>query len=220
MTQQQELNPENFFENTGGGVGAPSASLKIVNDFVIGEIVDQAMVPKKKFGSEDIEKDSRTGKDIMQLVVILQTDQRNWHNVSKVPTDENGNAKPASEDDGRRAIYVPPFSNIHAAIGEATDKKPLRNGGKLGVKIVELKDTGKGNPLKIHAAHYEPPAAAPEGFFGGGDQQAAPAQSQPAAQQQSAPPAQQQAAPAAAPAAAPQQDPWGAPATSGEQPPF
>lgn len=214
-----ELNPENFFENTGGGMGAPSASLKIVNDFVIGEIVDQAMVPKKKFRSEDIEKDARTGKDIMQLVVVLQTDLRNWHGVSKVPTDENGREKPGSEDDGRRAIYVPPFTNIHAAVGAATGNKPLRNGGKLGIKIIELKDTGKGNPLKIHQAVYEAPAAAPEGFFGG--DQPSTQEAAPAAQEQQAPPAQSapaQEAPAAS--APPRQDPWGAPATTGEQPPF
>jgi pyruvate/2-oxoglutarate dehydrogenase complex dihydrolipoamide acyltransferase (E2) component len=213
-----DLNPENYFEHTGGGTGAPSASLKIVNDFVYGEIVDQAMVPKKVFAKDEIEKDSRTGKDIMQLVVILQTDLRNWHNVSKVPTDDKGVAKPGAEDDGRRAIYVPPFSNIHAAIGEATDKKPLRNGAKLGVKIVELKDTGKGNPLKIHVAKYEPPAAAPDGFFGG-DQAATEAAPQTAAAQ-----AEPASAPAAAaPPAAPQQDPWaapGAPAAAADQPPF
>lgn len=222
-----DLNPENYFENTGGGAGAPSASLKLVNDFVYGVIVDQAMVPQKKFGTDDVEKD-RDGKDKQQLVVILETDLRNWHGVSKVPSyptghEKAGQDKPGSEDDGRRAVYVPGFTNIHAAIGDATGQKPLRNGGKLGVKIIELRNTGKGNPLKIHQAVYEPPAAAPDGFFGGADQgqsapatQAAPAQSAPA-------PAAPTPAPEAAPAAAApvQNDPWGTPApAAGNGPPF
>lgn len=215
-----QLNPENYFENTGGGTGAPSASLKIVNDFVYGEIVDQAMVPQKKFGSDEVEKD-RDGKDKQQLVVVIQTENRNWHNVAKVPTypqghDRAGQSKDASEDDGRRAIYVPAFTNIHAAIGEATGNKALRNGGTLGVKVIELKNTGKGNPLKIHAAVYTAPAAAPEGFFGG-DQSAQPAPQQAAAPTQPQSQPAQQATPA--PVAAPQQDPWGAPASQGA-PPF
>lgn len=193
---------ESFFENTGGGVGAPSASLKVVDDFIFGEIVDQAIVDKKKFGTDEIEKDERTGENRKQLVVILQTDLRNWQGVSKVPTNEDKSQKAPSEDDGKRAVYVAPFTNIHAAVGDAVvtatgAKGPLLNGGKLGVKVVELRDTGKGNPLKIHQAVYEAPAAS-SGFFGG--EQAAPAEAAPAAE--SAPVAP------AAPAAPAQSDPW------------
>lgn len=194
---------ETFFENTGGGVGAPSASLKVVDDFVYGDIVDQAIVDKKKFASDEVEVDERTGKPRKQLVVILQTDLRNWQGVSKVPTNEDGSAKAASEDDGRRAVYVAPFTNIHAAIGAAVEdelgqKGPLANGGKLGVKIIELKDTGKGNPLKVHEAKYTAPSAS-DGFFG---------ESAPSAQE--APAATPEPTPAAAPAAPQQQDPWAA----------
>jgi hypothetical protein len=193
---------DTFFENTGGGVGAPSASLKVIDDFVFGEIVDQAIVDKKKFASDEIEKDERTGENRKQLVVILQTDLRNYQGVSKIPTNEDGSQKAQSEDDGRRAVYIAPFTNIHAAVGEAVvaatgAKGPLLNGGKLGVKIVELKDTGKGNPLKIHEAKYVAPSAS-DGFFGGGEAPAAPAT--------------EQAAPAATPAPAAsapaQSDPW------------
>lgn len=211
---------EGFFDNTGGGAGAPSAALKVVDDFIYGEVVDQALVDAKKFGTDEIERDKYTNEPIKQLAVILQTDNRNWVGVSKVPTDENGNQKAASEDDGRRAVYIKPFTNIHAAVGDAIvaangAKGPIQNGAKLGIKVVELKDTGKGNPLKIHQAKYEAPTASGGDFFGASNT-AAPAEQPPA---QQAPPAQQQAAPAAP--AAPQQDPWtGQAAGQGDKPPF
>jgi hypothetical protein len=222
-----QLNPSNYFENTGGGVGAPSAKLSAVDDFVFGEILDQAMVPLNKFGTNPPvqETDSRTGEKLFQLLVVVQTDFRNWQNVAKIPTNEQGQQKAASEDDGRRAIYVPAFSNIHAAIGEATEKKPLANGGTLGVKVIELRDTGKGNPLKIHQAKYVAPKAS-DGFFGG-DAAAAPAAQPQATQVDPAPPATQQpSAPVvqeqpAQPAAAAPSDPWGTPApAAGSGPPF
>jgi hypothetical protein len=210
-----EASVEGFFDNTGGGVGAPSASIKVPGDVVFGEVVDQALVDKKKFASDEIEHDKVTGKPIKQLVVILQTDQRDWHNVAKVPTNEDGSTKAASEDDGRRAIYVAPFTNIHAAIGDAIvaatgEKGPIRNGAKLAVKIVELKDTGKGNPLKVHAAKYEPPVASGGEFFGDSNtvgETTTGSTAQPAAAQTTPPAAE------AAPSAPVQQDPWGAPAT-------
>ena len=181
MTQ---LNPENFFEQAvGGGEGAPSAVLKALNDYVYGTIVHQQMVEAKKFGTDQTELD-RDGNKVFQLLVILETDQRNWANVSKIPlvdpTDKSKGEKAASEDDGRRAVYIKPFTNIAAAVNDAIvagtgEKGPLRNGGKLGVKVVELRDTGKGNPLKVHQAKYEPPTAAPasQDFFAGTSQASA-----------------------------------------------
>jgi hypothetical protein len=218
---------EGFFDNTGGGVGAPSAKLSKIDDFVYGEVVDQALVDKKKFGSEEIERDKKTNEPIKQLVVILQTDQRGWANVAKVPTNEDGSAKDASEDDGRRAIYVAPFTNIHAAIGDAIiaatgAKGPILNGASLGVKIVDLKDTGKGNPLKIHQAKYVAPAPKPasdNGFFG--DSNTAPAQPIDQAAAQVPPTTTAVAEQPAAPAAQPQVDPWtGQAASQGDGPPF
>jgi hypothetical protein len=199
---------DTFFENTGGGVGAPSARLSAVDDFVFGEIVDQAIVDKKKFGKDEVETD-RDGNPVKQLVVILQTDLRNWEAVSKIPTNEDGSQKAASEDDGRRAVYVAPWQNLHSAIGDAVvaetgSKGPLLNGAKLGVKIVELKDTGKGNPLKIHGAKYVAPSAS-DGFFGEsttGSNDVTPSEATQPAQQAQQPAAQATPAPAA------QQDPW------------
>lgn len=226
MTQ---LDPNNFFDQTGGGSGAPSAKLKDLDDFAYGEIVDQFMVEATDFSTKEVKKDKKTGETIYQLVIVLQTESRNWENVAKVPLkdkdDRSSGPKDLSEDDGRRAVYVEPWTNIHAAIGKAViegtgEKGPVLNGGTLGVKIVELRDTGKGNPLKIHAAKYVPPApkAASETFFQetaqtAPAQEAAPAATQPAA----APTPVQEAAPAAP---APAGDPWGTPAPSGGKPPF
>lgn len=208
MTQ---LNPQNFFAEGvgGGGSGAPGAKLKDLNDFVFGEIVDQSMAPATDFSTKQ-QKVDRNGNPIEQLVVVLQTEFRNWQGVNKIPLvdrdNPNSGPKPPHEDDGRRAVFIEPFTNIAAAVGAAITEATgdpqgfLLNGGKLGVQIFNLKDTGKGNPLKEHRAKYEAPAqtAAPVDFFGGGQQ----------VQPQSAPPAQQpvqQVAPEGPPSVAVQQ---------------
>jgi hypothetical protein len=205
-------NPETFFDNIGGS-GAPSAKLSDVEDFVMGEVVDQFMAPAMEFGKDVQKKDAKTGEPIEQLVIVLQTDQRNWDGVARIPKvdkdDRSSADKPASDDDGRRALYVEPWTNIHAAIGaavrEANGKPgPVLNGATLGVKVTQLKDTGKGNPLKIHAAKYVAPAApsASEEFF---DKTA----ETPAADEPKAEPKQETAP------AEPAKDPWGAPQPSG-----
>lgn len=167
-------NPDSFFDDSVRS-GAPSVRLSDINDGVVGEIVDQFMTEKKKFGSDEVEKDSKTGEPIQQLVVILQTELRNWQRVSKVPLidpkDKSKGEKPASEDDGKRAVYIPPYTNIHSAVGRATavhnNGRPtgLRNGARFGLKVVDLEDVGKGNRKKVFQALYEPPTAT-DGFFG------------------------------------------------------
>lgn len=78
---------------------------------------------------------------------------------------------PSGDDDGRRSFYVK--GDLKRAIGEALRKhnarKPER-GGILQVKYVKdepvtLKNGRPGNPKKIYAAKYEPPAAAVAGQF-------------------------------------------------------
>lgn len=225
MTQ---LDPNNFFDQTGGGTGAPSAKLKDMDDFAMGEIVDQFMVEATDYSTKKPKVDSKTGATIMQLVIVLQTESRNWENVAKVPLkdkdDKASGPKDPSEDDGKRAVYVEPWTNIHAAIGKAVidgtgEKGPVLNGGTLGVKIVELRDTGKGNPLKVHAARYTAPvAAAPSDAFFNETAPSAPA-AEPA--QPAAPAVTPAAEPAAAAPATPPADPWGTPApAAGGKPPF
>lgn len=212
-----------FFDNIGGGAGAPTAHLKVTGDSVHGEVVEMFKRDYIPFGKTEAEKDDNEadGKR-KQLVIILQTDNRNWANVVKVPkvdpSDPNSPEKSPSEDDGKRAIYVPNRSNIQYAVGRAVQaaKAKFEVGGFLGVKIVNLKDTGKGNPLKEHEAVYKAkPAQTGDEFFGGGQPAAPAAPAQPAAPAAPASPPAAQQAPAA------QQDPWAtssAPATS--EPPF
>lgn len=208
---------DDFFDNIGGA-GAPSIKLSALNDGVIGVIETQFKTEAKEFGTDKVKLDRKTGEPVMQLVVILQTDLRDWARVAKIPLidkdDRSKGTKPPSDDDGRRAVYIEPWTNLHAAVGKAIvegtgSKGPLRDGGTLGVKIVELRDTDKGNPLKVHAAQYTPPAASGGDFFG---EQKTQGGSGDASASAAAP-----AAPASAPAA--QQDPWGTTPTE-DKPPF
>lgn len=225
-----------FFDNIGGGAGAPTALLKSPGDFVHGEVVDMFKRDYVPFGKTEPEK-KEDGTNKQQLVVIVQTDSRNWANVVKVPkadpNDVNSPEKAPAEDDGKRAIYVPEKSNIQFAIGRAVTaaKAAFEVGGTLGVKIDKLTDTGKGNPLKEHVAVYQGKPAGGD-FFNQAAQApaAAPAAAPaPAPVAQAAPPAVAPAAATPAPAAAPapvasvpaQVDPWsGQAAAPTSQPPF
>jgi len=229
-----------FFDGIGEGAGAPTAVLKNVNDFVYGEIVKMTKRDYVPFGKTDPEKNA-DGSAKQQLVIVLQTDLRNWQGVVKVPkvdpADPNSAEKAPSEDDGTRAVYVPEGKNLQFAIGRAVQaaaqaagqQVQFGVGGKLGVKVFNLKPTDKGNPLKEHEARYEPKAAGSDFFAGTPAQEAPAAPAQPAAPAPAAEaPAPAQAAPAApaqdpwatqSPQAAPAGDPWAtAPAQS--QPPF
>lgn len=178
-------NGTDFFDNVGGA-GAPSALLKNVGDFVHGEIVEMFKKEYVPFGKTEPEKRS-DGSNAEQLVVILQTTFRNWQNVTKVPkvdpTDQNSADKAPSEDDGKRAVYVPEGKNIQFAIVRAlrAAQAPFVTGGTLGVRVANLRDTGKGNPLKEHEAVYKAPDAS-AGFFPAQEAQA-PAQAAPPVQQ-------------------------------------
>jgi hypothetical protein len=180
--------------------GAPSALLKNPKDFVMGEIIAINKVAKTKFGSNDpeLEDDGVTPK--MQLVVILQTASRNWDKVAKAPQGEDGSPKDPSLDEGKRAVYFPKYTNIFGAMGKglkAAGVQDIEIGGTLGVKVTELQDTGKGNPLKIHEVVYKAPVAKDEsdGFFGGDEEKAT---ETPAAETKSEPAKQDKPAPAPA----------------------
>lgn len=205
-------NTTDFFDNIGSGAGSPTALLKNPGDFVHGEIVEMFKRDYIPFGKKDPEVDeSEADGKRKQLVIVIQTTNRNWANVVKVPkvdpNDPNSAEKAPEEDDGKRSVYVPNRSNIQWAIGRAVSaaKAKFEVGATLGVKIDKLTDTGKGNPLKEHEAVYTPRAAG-DGFFPQAETPATPAAQAPAP----APAAQPEPtpAPAAAPAAAPAQDPW------------
>lgn len=164
MTDQNTI--DGYFDETDRK-GAPSALLKKVGDFVQGEIVAAQQRAKTKFGTNEVELND-DGSERKQLVIILQTEYRNWEKVAKVPTAKDGSPRPASEDEGLRAVYVPKYTNIFQALGDAIHAAGEKNiavrqgdavgtGGWFGIKITELEDTGKGNPLKKHAAKYKAP---------------------------------------------------------------
>lgn len=213
MTEEKQY--DDFFE----GQGEKVASFKFqgIGDVVVGTILDQFKTQQTKFGTGDkLFFDDGTPR--MQLNVTLQTDLRNWDKVTKPLEDENDKPLPASEDDGKRRIFIK--SDMQSAIGKAikaAGAPGLRNGGKLAVKMTGTKDVGKGNPMSLYEARYQPPAEG-DGFFDAGAAQQPPAQQAPAQQQAAAPP--QQAAPATR-----SDDPWAtapvaASSSFSDEPPF
>jgi hypothetical protein len=196
---------DEFFD-IGGGPSAPSAKLSDRNDTVVGVVSD---VFKKEFtafgeASPQIITDPKTGlqRARTQMVVILDTEQRNWQGVSKVPdvdpSDKSKGQKHPSEDDGKRAVYIPEMvkgaghNGIIFAVAQAIREagmKGLPTGTQFYLTITDLKDVQKGNPLKVFEAKVKAPEAGAD-VFGATQPQTAPA-----APQQQATPAQQ--APAA-----------------------
>ena len=150
-----------FFDDVAGDF-APTGLLKGVGDMVAGPVVEFRTRDHVPFGQTEPEK-NKDGSIRQELVIIVQTEHRNWANVVKVPKvdseDKNSADKPGSEDDGRRAIYVPQRSNVQYAIAKAMKAagvKKFSEGLKIAVKVSNLKDTGKGNPLKEHVAVVKP----------------------------------------------------------------
>jgi len=65
-------------------------------------------------------------------------------------------------DDGPRAIYPVKGKQMPRAIGDAlraSGAAALEVGGRLAVRYSGNEDTGKGNPMKVFVAQYEPPKA-------------------------------------------------------------
>ena len=150
-----------FFDEVAGDF-APTGLLKGIGDIVAGPVVEFRTRDHIPYGKKEPEK-NKDGSIRQELVIIVQTEHRNWANVVKVPKvdpeDKNSADKPGSEDDGRRAIYVPQRSNIQYAIAKAMKAagvKEFSEGLKIAVKVSNLKDTGKGNPLKEHVAVVKP----------------------------------------------------------------
>lgn len=166
------------FLDDGVREGAAGARFDEVGDSVLGEVVDKYIVDYVPFGKKDPEIDERTGKPVKQLVVVLQTETRNWedHPKAKIPKDSDGNPRSADQDNGRRAIYARKGTNIYSALAKAVaaalpaGEKPGAHpmiGGKIGMQFFEDEDTGKGNNLKKFRGKYVAPAAkaADDGFF-------------------------------------------------------
>jgi hypothetical protein len=144
---------EQFFQ---GGAAAAKFPDREYGTVIGGEIVaDPRMQQQRDYTTGD-PITYQDGNPAMQMVIVVQT---SLHDPS-IP-----------EDDGQRAFYVK--GQMRQAIGEALKKAGAtapRRGGKLWLKYIEDKPTtlrnGKpGNPQKIYAAKYEPPAQAAAGQF-------------------------------------------------------
>lgn len=149
MTNAPEMNqhqqdPDSFL--MGGGV--PSASFHKLGDSCTGVVSEKPVLRQQTDMATNQPKTWDNGDPMMQLVVTLQTDQRD-------PQIE--------DDDGRRRIYVK--FNLKNAVADAVRKakaKSLEVGGKLTVTYIKDGEaTQRGfNPPKFYSATYSPPASA------------------------------------------------------------
>src|SRR5687768_16280001 len=96
---------EDFFANSGGA-GGPSFKFAGIGTGVKGEVVKTQIQNQTKFKSTEFATDA-AGNVLKRLAVVLMTDLSGWANTTdSAKVDENGAAKPASDDDGTRVIYV------------------------------------------------------------------------------------------------------------------
>lgn len=142
------------------GSGAKSATFPEIGATVTGTVIDEPIVQQQKDISTGNPKFWADGNPAMQLVIKVQTDERD--------PDDN-------EDDGTRAIYVK--GQLKTAIADACRKAGVKlpaDGGTLAVKFVseEPASTKGFNPKKIYAARYTAPpakATAADAFLGTSD---------------------------------------------------
>lgn len=141
---QHKQDPASFL--MGGSV--PSASFLKIGDSVSGTISEPPTVQQQRDMTTNEPKVWENGDPMMQLVVTLQTDERD---------------RKIEDDDGRRRIYVK--FNMKKSVADAVRKakaKELLVGGKLTVTYTHDGEvTRRGfSPPKFYSAVYSPPAAA------------------------------------------------------------
>ena len=122
--------------------GGASASFTEKGKWVSGVITDVGEKQETAFGTGD-PITWKDGSPKMQMVVTIQTDERDPANA---------------DDDGKRVIYCKWGQTV--AIGDAIKKSAYQGpmvGAKLGLRWSGDEDTGKGNPLKLWEALFEPP---------------------------------------------------------------
>lgn len=180
-----------FLDNEGFGPRSASWKPSGIGGMVAGEILDVRVMDATSIETGDVKKNA-DGSVKKQLVIIVQTDLRNWAEATPLKDQSpQKNPLPPSEDDGKRAIYAEQNTNRAAAIKAAVAEKGLTGapkvGGKLWVRLTEERNVGKPSPLKIFAAGYLPPAPSAPGADQFVQQTA-----QPQAQQGYAPQAPQQ----------------------------
>lgn len=145
----------------GGGI--PAAKFDTIGTTVGGPITTPPKVEQQKDLDTGEPKFWNDGKPMMQMLVTVQTDQRDPE---------------IQDDDGQRTFYIK--ANSLKAVRDA-----VRRSGAKGLEvggILTLTYTGDGeqkkrgfNPPKLYAATYAPPSAAQANDFLNGQAQAAPA---------------------------------------------
>jgi len=149
--------------------GIKAAKFDTLGATVVGTIVEPPKAQQMtKYGTDEPDF-WPSGDPKMQIVVTIQTDQRD-------PAD--------AQDDGKRRLYIVP--RMMAPVREAVRRAGapgLEVGGRIAVRWSSGTGQGQGNP-KEYTAEYARPAIDPGSLLGGNAQPAAPA---PAAQQQATP---------------------------------
>lgn len=147
----------------GGGI--PAAKFDTIGTTVGGPITQQPRVEQQKDLNTGEPKFWADGKPMMQMLVTVQTDQRD----PQIP-----------DDDGQRTFYIK--ANSLKAVRDA-----VRRAGARGLEvggILTITYTGDGeptkrgfNPPKLYSATYQPPTAASANEFlnSGGHDAPAPA---------------------------------------------
>lgn len=128
----------------GGGI--PAAKFPEIGTLVRGTVVRSEASQMTDFATGK-PKSWEDGKPMMQVVITLQTDERD----------------PAvSDDNGQRKLYIPIGKQIHRALSDALRAAgaKLEVGGTLAVKYVADKpsETKGFNPAKQYQAQYQPPS--------------------------------------------------------------
>lgn len=130
-----------------GGGGAPGFKFPEIGTVAKGTVVSFEAQQQTDFATGE-PKTYRDGNPMMQVVVTMQTDERD-------PDVE--------DDDGKRRLFI--RGQMRQAVGEAiraAGAKGLAQGGVLAVQYVADKpsETRGFNPAKQYRAQYQPPSAA------------------------------------------------------------
>jgi hypothetical protein len=160
---------EDFFTNTGSGdFLSASAAFKNVGDIVRGVICEEpVLIDQTVFNKPNELKRDKNGNVLKQLVVVLQTEHRDWEAALKPAKDADGNPRPASDDIGKRSLFVK--FKLRDAIAEAlkaAGAKQLEVGGELAVAFTGESEFN-GFDVKEYKAQYKAPTSnASTDFFG------------------------------------------------------
>lgn len=154
-----------FFASTTSNRNSASFKFDKVGDYVTGTIAEEPVLTDQSEYGTGTPKLDKNGNVMKQLVVVVQTNLRNWEKTTNPAKDENGNPKPASEDTGLRTLWVRFLMRdaIAAALKEV-GATTLEVGGELSVAYTE-NSRFNGFDVKNYKAKYVKPTPA-AGFFG------------------------------------------------------